>query len=77
MVSKRTSVPTTHPPKGFTRWDDYVFMNAPRPSEFEFVEVWRKGDMDTRLINPRNMNPAISIHDLYWRPVKAYGEVEQ
>jgi hypothetical protein len=74
---KRTSAPTTHPPKGFSLWEDYVFMNRPRPSEFEFVEVWRAGDMDTRLINPRNMHPMQNINGLYWRPVKAYGEVEQ
>jgi hypothetical protein len=76
-MNKRTSVPTTVPPKGFAPWYDGVFEQAMNVLDFEYVEVWRRGDMDTRLIDPRKMHPLMNCYGLWWRPVKAFGEVEQ
>lgn len=71
-----TSVPTTMPPPGFAMWAPRYGYSAdePRPHQFEVVEVWDGYNLQRYMLEPAKMHPARNVANLYWRPIKAFGE---
>jgi len=62
----QASVPTTHPPRGWT-WRTWDEPTAAPPWVWERIVVWRPGWRSTRVIEPR-LRPAGSPVGLRWRP---------
>ena len=46
----------------------------PRPAHFEVVEVWNASNQQRYTLEPAKMHPAQNVANLYWRPIKAFGE---
>ena len=68
------SVPSTKPPPGFMMWVSPYGTHRSQPHHFEVVEVWNAYNLERYLLEPKNMHPGQNVANLYWRPVKAFGE---
>lgn len=64
-----TSVPQTRPPVGMLPW-----WHMPPPLGLDKLEVWREGDMQTRVISRSKMHPAANVANLWWREPRAQAE---
>jgi hypothetical protein len=64
-----TLVPTTRPPgDGWLEWINPHRISRPEPYDYTEVEVWRRGDQSTTLLDPHRMRPETNVAGLYWRP---------
>jgi hypothetical protein len=64
----RTSVPQTRPPG--TGWNKWQWR---RPTHL-IVETWRREWQEIKVVDVRELHPAVNIWDLHWRPVAQGGE---
>lgn len=70
------SVPSTRPPVGFKPWLDPYRLIMGDQYKYEVVEVWDAYTLQRRMLDMRHLHPAMNIANLWWKPVRAFGEMK-
>lgn len=59
----------TYPPPGWRNYyNDYTAPGQDTPNSYKQIEIWRPEWEKPSVVNPLEMNPAMNIIGLYWRP---------